>query len=148
MFGVLHIYTGTPDEHHPIEVVSLFMWPASESRGEIIASFPPGFCGTIQPRWRLWSIASRLVWSLCWVHLLTSENAVTCTAAMTTSALMSFIWRVIICFRECCELSDSLMFVMPKALKGRGLSKGLWSFWCWFLSWNVPDFLLPESCSL
>lgn len=49
MFGVLHIYTGTPDENHPVEVVSLFMWPASESRGEIIASFPPGFCGTIQP---------------------------------------------------------------------------------------------------
>lgn len=78
-------------------------------------------------KWRPWSIASGLVWSLCWVGWPTSENAVTCTAAMTTRALMSFVlsfifyfWMNPILFRtisKCWVLIDFLVFVIPVAHK-------------------------------
>lgn len=41
-------------------------------------------------KWRSSSIASRLVWSLCQVHRLTSENTVTCTGCHDNSGFDEF----------------------------------------------------------
>ncbi len=58
-------YTGTVDPHGPVEVGSLFTSSTSESRGEIIASFPLGVCVSVGlfslHKWRSRSIASELV---------------------------------------------------------------------------------------